>query len=97
MVHTTFNRIITVGNRGAEGAAAPPGPRKNGGWAGLDAYLFPKEHMCSQVEKFRSALIKFRGEMQIFQISCFSLIRGYKETYKHNYLIYQNTESTQGF
>ncbi len=30
--------------------------------------------------------------MQIFQIRCFSLIRGYKETYKHNYLIYQNTE-----
>ncbi len=35
--------------------------------------------------------------MQIFQIRCFSLIKGYKETYKHNYLIYQNTESTQGF
>ncbi len=36
--------------------------------------------------------------MQIFQIRCFSLISGYKETFrKHNYLIDQNAESTQGF
>ncbi len=36
--------------------------------------------------------------MQIFQIMCFSLIRGYKETFISKIiLIYQNTESTQGF